>query len=329
MKKSTLSLFTLSAIARVGAAQAQDFARLHDPATAGQVFQIERRELTERTSTPRDVVSTPVVGVGGNGSVSRSFTGSAAFGDGDFGAGYVSSAALRGSTADGTATVNDDLDVYVVFVGQRVDLAGVRASTAATRATSTTRLRVLRLGQVLNDVTVGPGRLNTAAFGALFTYSESWTVWAGPVPVTFRVAVAGAGSASAAGVTGPTVMSQHTLTPSINLTGTGQGSVGATIDLGPLGSYGAEAGASGTLQLITVSHPLTAYVGTGPVTYNWNLSLQRSLSTLNGRLDLYAQVCFFGCDRWDVNVARWSGLTFNDTPWTSTGLISLNPPPPN
>ena len=233
----------------------------------------------------------------------RVFSKSDEFGNGTFGAGYwagltFSSRAGRAGGPD-TFTGEAMAKAYATVFGSDKEVAKIsgKASLVGTQGKSSYTVRVLGIDVRSRSVS---GNLEESApiYNATI-FSQSKTIWLGPVPVSFKGAVKGTlGVDLKAQYTASTLSGEAK--PNAKLYATAS----AGVDL-----WLASAGVSGTLDLVKAAVPskATAVVSPGNVTFGVDSDL--TLSSLSGRIDAYATL---PGKKWTMNLAKWDPV-FNGT----------------
>lgn len=226
----------------------------------------------------------------------RVFSKSDEFGNSTFGAGYW--AGLTFSSRAGRAGGPDSFTgeamakAYATVFGIDKEVAKIsgKAQLVGTQGTSSYTVRVL--GVDVRSRSVSGNLEESAPIYNATIFSQSKTIWLGPVPVSFKGAVKG--------TLGIDVKAQYT---SSTLSGEAKpnAKLYATASAG-VDMWLASAGVSGTLDLVKAGVPskATAVVSPGNVTFGVDSDL--TLSSLSGRIDAYATL---PGKKWTMNLAKW------------------------
>ncbi len=229
----------------------------------------------------------------------RVFSKSDEFGNSTFGAGYwagltFSSRAGRAGGPD-TFTGEAMAKAYATVFGSDKEVAKIsgKASLVGTQGKSSYYVRVL--GIDVRSRSVSGNLQESAPIYNATIFSQSKTIWLGPVPVSFK--------GSVKGTLGIDVKAQYA-TSTLSGEATPNAKLYATASAG-VDVWLASAGVSGTLDLVKAAVPSKATAVVSPSNVTFGVDSDLTLSSLSGRIDAYATL---PGKRWTMNLAKWDPL---------------------
>ena len=142
---------------------------------------------------------------------------------------------------------------------------------------------------------------------ATYTFFEAEQNFAlGPIPIVVTADVTGTIGVDAGLIPGSTGVGVN-VTPHADLTASASAGVGIS---------GASAGVRGQLTLVDVRVPIDLTLSFTDKTYSTSADLQ--ISTLDGSIDLYAELLFA---EWETNIASWDGFSHSVNLFTQSGQM--------
>jgi hypothetical protein len=208
-----------------------------------------------------------------------------------------------GSVASGFVEVLGDAGVSATAFSQSftvVELSGY-VGNAGSQSNGAT---LAMMGQAAISGTVG---VDFSPPSATYTFFEAEDEFAlGPIPITVTADVTGTIGVDASLVPGSSGV-DVTLTPHADLTASASAGVGVS---------GASAGVRGELTLIDLRTPIELSLSFTDKKYTTSADL--NISTLDGSIDLYAELLFA---EWDTNIASWDGYSHSVNLFKQSGSM--------
>jgi hypothetical protein len=242
-----------------------------------------------------------------SGDYNKSYSRTQRFGNNIFGAGYAINANITATNATATAPKRVDAfaegKVFATAFNREQEIVRGRAEVHGQEGGANSgNAALFAMGQQIWSTNLYKTFAPTPIDWSRTFFSISKTFMVGPVPISVTASLAGGVKLTVTGEVGPTV-ARLTATPGGWSRATASASVNIIV---------ASFGVSGNLTLINTSMPSKGELFWPYCTLNWTLKSNLQLNTLSGYLDLFAKIKFlFFSKTWTVNIARWSGLTYN------------------
>lgn len=229
----------------------------------------------------------------------RVFSKSDEFGNNTFGAGYwagltFSSRAGRAGAAD-TFRGEAMAKAYATVFGSDKEVAKITGTGQLVDSQGTSSYAVRALGVTVRSRSVAGDLTESAPIYNATIFSQSKTIWLGPVPVKFTGAVKGT-----LGVDLKAAYSQSTLYAEAKPIAKVYAQASAGVDV-----WLASAGVSGTLTLVEASVPSRASAVVSPSNVTFGVDSDLVLASLSGKIEGYATL---PGKRWTITLAKWDPL---------------------
>lgn len=227
------------------------------------------------------------------------FSKSDEFGNGTFGAGYWAGLTFssRAGRAGGPDTFRGEAmaKAYATVFGSDREVAKITGTgqMVGTQGTSSYAVRVL--GVTVRSRSVSGNLTENAPIYSATFFSQSKTIWLGPVPVKFTGAVKGS-----LGVSLEAAYSQSTLYAAAKPNAKVYAQASAGVDM-----WLASAGVSGTLTLVEAAVPSRAGAVVSPNNVTFEVHSDLTLASLSGKVEAYATL---PGKRWTMTLASWDPL---------------------
>jgi hypothetical protein len=229
----------------------------------------------------------------------RVFSKSDEFGNSTFGAGYWAGLTFssRAGRAGGPDTFRAEAmaKAYATVFGSDKEVAKITGTgqMVGTQGTSSYAVRVL--GVTVRSRSVSGNLTENAPIYSATFFSQSKTIWLGPVPVSFSGAVKGT-----LGVSLEAAYAQSTLYASAKPNAKVYAQASAGVDV-----WLASAGVSGTLTLVEAAVPSRAGAIVSPNNVTFEVHSDLTLASLSGKIEAYATL---PGKRWTMTLASWDPL---------------------
>ena len=227
------------------------------------------------------------------------FSKSDEFGNSTFGAGYWAGLTFssRAGRAGGPDTFRGEAmaKAYATVFGSDKEVAKITGTgqMVGTQGTSSYAVRVL--GVTVRSRSVSGNLTENAPIYSATFFSQSKTIWLGPVPVSFSGAVKGT-----LGVSLEAAYSQSTLYAAAKPNAKVYAQASAGVDV-----WLASAGVSGTLTLVEAAVPSRAGAVVSPSNVTFEVHSDLTLASLSGKIEAYATL---PGKRWTMTLAKWDPL---------------------
>ncbi len=235
------------------------------------------------------------------------------FGNELFGSGYSGSAKFDFNSLDRRMTVEAEAASYATVFAYKQSVArfvltGGASCTTSQPAAASVNAKTFILGSLVRDQSWDRTTSKSRVYSVSRNFfSAKRTFMVGPVPLGVTATITGeAGLDLGVSLTCPAGVKLEA-TPYTKLHVDASAGVNVVV---------ASFGVQGSLNLINVSLPRTA-------AFEWDaarncpkamFSVNRTITTLDGTMGLFAQVkVLFFKKRWDVTLARWNGMRWNDS----------------
>jgi hypothetical protein len=227
------------------------------------------------------------------------FSKSDEFGNNTFGAGYWAGLTFssRAGRAGGPDTFRGEAmaKAYATVFGSDKEVAKITGTGQMVGSQGTSSYAVRVLGVTVRSRSVSGNLTETAPIYSGTFFSQSKTIWLGPVPVKFSGAVKGN-----LGVSLEAAYAQSTLYAAAKPNAKVYAQASAGVDM-----WLASAGVSGTLTLVEAAVPSRVGAVVSPNNVTFEVHSDLTLASLSGKIEAYATL---PGKRWTMTLAQWDPL---------------------